>query len=93
MKFDEYAEKHLEGLSQRGRELVAMGWNARGAYGDHIPDATKMVEGTVQAMGDLHFNEEDDYKSAVVIEFASREDFKAAIDAGQCRFTVFGGDA
>lgn len=58
---------------------------------DHIPDATKMIQGSVQAMGNLCFNEEDNYTNAVVIEFASREDFRAALESGQCRFTVFGG--
>ena len=60
---------------------------------NHIADASNMVRGNVQAMGDLHFNEEDDYQSAVVIEFDSREDFKAAMQAGRCEFSVLGGDA
>lgn len=104
MTFEEYAQKHLgtAGLSFEGIELVRMGWNARGSYGncqgildtsDHIPDATKMIQGDVQCMGNLYFNDEDNYENALVITFADRAGLKAALDSKQCRFTVFGGEA
>ena len=59
----------------------------------HIPGATKMVQGDVQCMGDLYFNDEDNYENALVITFADRAGLKAALDSKQCRFTVFGGEA
>lgn len=65
---------------------------AIGALGDHIPDATKMVQGDVQCMGNLYFNDEDSYDNALVITFADRAGLKAALDSKQCRFTVFGGE-
>jgi len=58
----------------------------------HIPGATKMVQGDVQCMGNLYFNDEDSYDHALVITFADREALKAALDSKQCRFTVFGGE-
>jgi len=62
------------------------------APADHFRDTTEMVQGNVQAMGDLNFNDEDNYRNALVIEFSSREEFAAAVESGQCRFTVFGGE-
>lgn len=59
---------------------------------DHFRDATKMVQGDVQCMGNLHFNDEDSYDNALVITFADRAGLKAALDSKQCRFTVFGGE-
>lgn len=59
---------------------------------DHIPDATKMIQGDVQCMGNLYFNDEDNYENALVITFADRAGLKAALDSKQCRFTVFGGE-
>lgn len=102
MTFEEYAQKHLgtAGLSFSAMELVRMGWNARASHGncqgildtsDHIPDATKMVQGNVVNMGEMSEDGEK-YTPAMLIEFASVEDFHAAREAGQCRFTVFGGD-
>lgn len=60
---------------------------------DHIADASEMVHGNVQAMGNLNFNDEDDYQNAVVIEFASHDELVGALESGQCKFSVFGGDA
>src|SRR5690554_2116467 len=59
---------------------------------DHFRDATKMVQGDVQCMGNLHFNDEDIYDNALVITFADRAGLKSALDSKQCRFTVLGGD-
>ena len=110
MTFEEYAQNHLgtAGLSFSAMELVRMGWNARGEYGeqteelaiacaycggaDHIADASEMVQGDVQCMGNLYFNDEDSYDNALVITFADRAGLKAALDSKQCRFTVFGGE-
>lgn len=63
-----------------------------GQESDHFRDGTKMIQGNVQSMGDLNFNDEDNYRNALVIEFSSREEFAAALESGQCRFTVFGGE-
>lgn len=59
---------------------------------DHIADARKMVQGDVQLMGDITDQEGDTYHKALVVQFATVEDFHAAREAGQCRFTVFGGE-
>ena len=67
---------------------VPIGWEGE----DHFRDTTEMVQGNVQAMGDLNFNDEDNYRNALVIEFSGREEFAAAVGSGQCRFTVFGGE-
>ncbi|MEC8822483.1 MAG: hypothetical protein VX673_00800 [Pseudomonadota bacterium] len=102
MTFEEYEEKHLHDLNHEARRLVRMGWNARASHGncqgildtsDHFPDATKMIQGDVQCMGNLYFNDEDNYENALVITFADRAGLKAALDSKQCRFTVFGGEA
>tara|TARA_Y100001933_G_scaffold241789_1_gene268826 strand:+ start:2478 stop:2909 length:432 start_codon:yes stop_codon:yes gene_type:complete len=73
------------------RELKA---NCQGILdtSDHIPDATKMIQGDVQCMGNLYFNDEDNYENALVITFVDRAGLKAALDSKQCRFTVFGGE-
>lgn len=57
-----------------------------------LQSASEIVQGNVQAMGNLCFNEEDRYQNALVIEFVSRADLKTAMEFGQCRFTVFGGE-
>lgn len=59
----------------------------------HIPGATKMVQGDVQLMGEVTDEEGNTYSPAMVVEFPTVEDFRAAMKAGQCRFTVFGGEA
>ena len=90
MTFEDFEKKHLGGFGIQGRALVRMGWNARG--GDHIPDATKMVRGDVALMGDVTDEDGTTYHKALVVQFATVEDFRAAMKAGQCRFTVFGGE-
>jgi len=60
---------------------------------DHLPDATQMVQGDVQLMGEVTDEEGNTYSPAMVVEFPTVEDFLAAKKAGQCRFTVFGGEA
>lgn len=102
MTFEEYEEKHLHDLNHEARRLVRMGWNARASHGncqgivdpsDHLPDATQMVQGDVQLMGEVTDEEGNTYSPAMVVEFPTVEDFLAAKKAGQCRFTVFGGEA
>lgn len=66
--------------------------SALNARADHFRGVTKMVQGDVQAMGNLHFDDEDRYDNALVITFADRAGLKAALDSKQCRFTVFGGE-
>jgi len=101
--FEEYAQKHLgtSGLSFSAMELVRMGWNARGSHGnpqgildgsDHIAEASKMVKGDVSTAGSVILLEGKTYERAIVVAFESDDDLRAAIAAGQCRFTVFGGE-
>ena len=47
--------------------------------------------GNAVAMGDLTDNDDEEYERSILIQFASVEDFGAAVKSGQCRFTVFGG--
>ena len=102
MTFEEYAQKHLgtAGLSYGAIELVRMGWNARGSYGnpqgtldgsDHLAEARNMVKGDVSTAGKVILLEGKTYERAIVVAFESDDDPRAAIAAGQCRFTVFGG--
>ena len=55
-----------------------------------IPDSS--ITGNAVAMGDLTDEEGDLHKKSILIQFASVEDFGAAVKSGQCRFTVFVGD-
>ena len=55
-----------------------------------IPDSS--ITGNAVAMGDLTDEEGDLHKKSILIQFASFEDFGAAVKSGQCRFTVFVGD-
>lgn len=59
---------------------------------DHFRDATKMVQGDAVEMGMLTDSKGEICAPAMLIQFASVEDFHAARAAGQCRFTVFGGE-
>jgi len=59
---------------------------------DHIRDATKMVKGDVSTAGSVILLEGKTYGRAIVVAFESDDDLRAAIAAGQCRFTVFGGE-
>lgn len=103
MTFEEYAQKHLgsAGLSYTAMEMVRMGWNARGNHcsfpekpdnSDHIADDRKMVKGDVSTAGSVILLEGKTYERAIVVAFESDDDLRAAIAAGQCRFTVFGGE-
>lgn len=65
--------------------------SALNARADHFRGVTKMVTGNVVNMGEMSEDGET-YFPAMLIEFASFEDFHAAREAGQCRFTVFGGE-
>jgi hypothetical protein len=44
-------------------------------------------------MGDITDEEGITYHRGLLVQFKTREDFQAAVTAGQCRFSVFGGDA
>ena len=94
---EDYCDEVLEGMWQ--------GWQAsRQALSscsenpntlDHascpeIPDSS--ITGNAVAMGDLTDEEGDLHKKSILIQFASVEDFGAAVKSGQCRFTVFVGD-
>src|SRR5690554_343645 len=58
----------------------------------HIAEAGKMVKGAVALMGDVTDENGTTYHKALVVQFATVEDFHAAMKAGQCRFAVFGGE-
>ncbi|MBY6102342.1 hypothetical protein [Marinobacter nauticus] len=61
---------------------------------DHIADDSKMVPlGDVTLIGDFIDEEGNAFVRALVVEFKTVEEFLAARRAGQCRFTVFGGEA
>lgn len=66
--------------------------SALNARADHISDDRKMVQGSLSMMGNFTDEDGTNFQRAIVIEFANREDFHAAVKAGQCRFTVFGGE-
>ena len=101
MTFEEYEHEHLFALTECAKKLVRMGWNARGEHGncqgildtsDHIADDSKMVKGDVSTAGSVILLEGKTYERAIVVAFESDDDLRAAIAAGQCRFTVFGGE-
>ena len=97
MTFEEYAQKHLgdAGYSFSAMELVRMGWNARGTYGDTDETGVTCQEegrGDVAVMGDITDEEGVTYHRGLLVQFKTREEFQAAVVAGQCRFSVFGGD-
>jgi|SRR5690554_743333 len=58
----------------------------------HIAEAGKIVQGAVALMGDVTDENGTTYHKALVVQFATVEDFHAAMKAGQCRFAVFGGE-
>lgn len=91
MTFEEYAQKHLgtAWLSFEGIELVRMGWNARA---DHFRDATKMVKGNVALAGDITDQDGTTFYRSLLVQFTDDSSLRAAVDSGQCRFTVFGGE-
>ncbi len=60
---------------------------------DHIAEARNMVKGDVSTAGSVILLEGKTYERAIVVAFESDDDLRAAIAAGQCRFTVFGGGA
>ena len=64
---------------------------AIGALGDHIPDATKKAQGNLILVGDITDASGIEVPKALVVQFGDYESLRAAVDAGQCRFTVFGG--
>lgn len=101
MTFEEYEEKHLHDLNHEARRLVRMGWNARASHGncqeildgsDHFRDATKKVHGNLILAGDITDAFGMEVPKALVVQFGDDESLRAAVDAGQCRFTVFGGE-
>lgn len=52
----------------------------------NLPQGNAVVMGQLSQFGET-------YSPAMLIEFANVEDFNAAREAGQCHFTVFGGEA
>jgi len=69
------------------------GWQAsRQALSSCSENPNRSATGNAVAMGDLTDEEGDLHKKSILIQFASVDDFHAARESGQCRFTVFGGD-
>lgn len=66
--------------------------SALNARADHIPDATKMVKGNVALAGDITDEDGTTFHRALLIQFTDDASLRAAVDSGQCWFTVFGGE-
>jgi len=66
--------------------------SALNARADHIRDATKMVKGNVALAGDITDEDGTTFHRALLIQFTDDASLRAAVDSGQCRFTVFGGE-
>ena len=58
-----------------------------------IPGSREVARGDVALMGDVTDVDGTTFHKALVVQFATQEDFHAAVQAGRCRFTVFGGEA
>ena len=54
--------------------------------------AQPLVKGDAVAMGRLTFEPDEHYKNVVLVRFSSEDECRQAIQSGQCRFTVFGGE-
>jgi len=89
----EALEAAIERIDVQNKRLDAASQQEILDGSDHIPDATKMVRGDVVAMGELTDNDDNICSPAMLVQFASVEDFQAARAAGQCQLSVFGGDA
>ena len=57
-----------------------------------LDQAGATPKGNVALMGDVKDEDGTTYHKALVVQFATVEDFHAAMKAGRCRFTVFGGE-
>lgn len=66
--------------------------SALNARADHFRDATEMVRGNVALAGDIKDEDGTTFHRALLIQFTDDASLRAAVDAGQCRFTVFGGE-
>ncbi len=64
--------------------------SALNARADHFRDATKKVQGNLILAGDITDALGMEVPKALVIQFGDDESLRAAVNAGQCRFTVFG---
>lgn len=75
-------------------ESVEAAGNCQGILdtSDHIAEASKMVRGIVALAGDITDEDGATFHKSLLVQFSTIEDFHAARAAGQCRFTVFGGD-
>lgn len=59
---------------------------------DHIADDRKMVEGEVALAGDITDQDGTTFYRSLLVQFTDDSSLRAAVDSGQCRFTVFGGE-
>ena len=66
--------------------------SALNAQACHIADDSKMVKGDVALAGDITDENGTTFHRALLIQFTDDASLRAAVDSGQCRFTVFGGD-
>ncbi len=79
-----------EGYSGNPKEYV----DARALLAelDEAARAQQLVKGDAVAMGHLTFEPDEHYENAVLVQFSSEDECRQAIQSGQCRFTVFGGE-
>ena len=59
---------------------------------DHIADDRKMVEGNVALAGAITDQDGTTFYRSLLVQFTDDSSLRAAVDSGQCRFTVFGGE-
>jgi len=59
---------------------------------DHIADDSKMVKGNVALAGDIADQDGTTFHRSLLVQFTDDASLRAAVDSGQCRFTVFGGE-
>ncbi len=66
--------------------------SALNARADHFPEATKMIRGNVALAGDITDEDGTTFHRSLLVQFTDDSSLRAAVDSGQCRFTVFGGE-
>lgn len=74
-------------------EIVAELRSNQKAVFDQAQVNRMIPKGDSSLAGDFVDEEGNAFCRAIVVEFPTVEDFRAAMKAGQCRFTVFGGEA
>jgi hypothetical protein len=83
---DSSASEVPEGLDATQEEWARI--NGR----KHIADDRKMVKGNVALAGDITDQDGTTFYRSLLVQFTDDSSLRAAVDSGQCRFTVFGGE-